>query len=274
MKNSLIAIIVMSYGSFLYGMEKINPRKIYKVCNTTIILEKGSSQNTIKNKGFGTTVIVGRSEQRTLEEPSLGDSNKVGQMYFLTDKRVYFRNPDDESASDDDNYKPYNNDDTFYKKAQKETVTIEDMSIIEPCIAETLIYDSITHKFTKGFYYTVMRQIGPNSYRDEEHEGDEAIKVAEGDLKMCYMKVLEIALIKGEKENIIVPALSTSVGFPRGKASPVAVSAIIDFIKEYQDPLFTIHLFVKKRSEFEAYQALLTEKIKVMKEQLKNIKIV
>ena len=83
---------------------------------------------------------------------------------------------------------------------------------------------------------------------------------AKKDLTVCYERILGIGL---HCKTIAIPALSVDVGFPRQEAAYVALETIIKSLHGYKNKLIKsydlIHLFVKKRSEFELYKKLLGE---------------
>jgi len=70
-------------------------------------------------------------------------------------------------------------------------------------------------------------------------------------------EALKIVADKQQKRSIALDALSTQTGFPREKAAPIAIKAVLDFIQENPDAYDVIQLFVKKRSEFDLYKKLL-----------------
>lgn len=206
-------------------------------------------------------IVLGRQQQRTLQEPSLGDLNEIGKMNFQD--CIYRKSKEDESASDDDTYKPYEQADYSSKdektKIWKRTIAIEVntdvVTIIEPRIMKTSSYDSEYNTIEVPYY------VNQKSCWDGA-KGVKAIEEAEKDLKMCYEKILgrlaEHVRDKNEK-NIALQALGTEVGFPREKAAPIAVKTVVEFIQNHPGVYTAIELFVKKHSEFKLYQELLTQ---------------
>jgi O-acetyl-ADP-ribose deacetylase (regulator of RNase III) len=92
-------------------------------------------------------------------------------------------------------------------------------------------------------------------------EGQEAIEQASKDLYACYINVLKegLRIMADKKEkSIALPLLSVELGFPSKQAATVIVNAITDFIKSNPEGYNCIELFVKKRSEFELYQKILS----------------
>lgn len=104
----------------------------------------------------------------------------------------------------------------------------------------------------------------PINEETNDYWGNEAITKAGKDLTFCYNNVLDKArkLFTTQKtennpeksiKSIALPTLSTSLGFPRKDAAPIAVAAVLNFIKNNPTAYDEIHLVVQKRSEFALY---------------------
>jgi len=91
--------------------------------------------------------------------------------------------------------------------------------------------------------------------------GNAAIEEAGKDLAACYQEALDIVLKKlledKKEKNIAFSTLGADVGFPREKAAPIAVKAIVEFIQHNSGAYDVVELFVKKRFEFALYKELL-----------------
>ncbi len=206
----------------------------------------------------------------------------VGRELYFKDSRIYTKNNDDDSGSEDDNCKPY----PYSPEDKKEKlyegiftkITSDTRIITEPCI-NTLNGKFIYNVLRKNQNYTTTAMgydhngIGysiswhpHNGDKLLQFTGDEAIQAASNDLSMCYREILRImadyySSADNPKArytrphpksniNIAIPLLSTDVGFPRDKATPIAIAAILDFLQEYPEGYDNIYLVVKKRSEF------------------------
>ena len=232
----MIAIACLS-TALLHGMEDQNSLS-FPIGKTVVKLTKGCMYDA---DGTVDLMVVGRVQQQQLKNPSFGDLFKTGLMFNIKENIVYIKNEGtDDSASDDDTYKPYPNPTTDNKKlwehAHTKRLQNRVISIIEPRIAQ--------EDGSYSYYYN------RNSI---EFEGDAALEQASTDLALCYNKLLDIPSIK----DIAIAPLGTDVGFPRDKAAPIAVETIVKAIKNNPDKFASIHLFVKKRSEFALYTELL-----------------
>ncbi|HEX4068567.1 MAG TPA: hypothetical protein VHX42_00560 [Candidatus Babeliales bacterium] len=251
-----IVILVVIFTAYTQAMEQVNQWSI-TLYDTKINLIKGF----IGDAGDRVSaIIVGRNQQQTLREPSLGDIQDVGQCY--SGQSIYKKSKDDESASDDDTYKPYEHadysskDDTtkIWKRATEIKVAATIVAIIEPRIMKTNSFDSEYNTIEVPYY------INRKSCWDGA-EGTKAIEEAIKDLKMCYEKILDRLVKSGDKKSIALQALSTEIGFPREKAAPIAVKTIVEFIKNNSGAYAEIEMFVKKRSEFDLYKNLLEKSV-------------
>ena len=251
MKKS-IALVVCMTTVLMYGMNNEHDMTFF-IKDTVVHLKKGCM---CQADGMVDCIVVGRNEQRALKKPSFGDNHKVGTIEEVRDKIVYLKKKDSDSGSEDDVYKWFdNNDKNRWENAYTRELKTKVMNVIEPRITCSLI---------NTFDYYAQRRI--SAYTDApkydciEAEGEEAITEACLDLATCYANILREGLVK-EKGRIASPALSTCVGLPRTNAGMGAVKAIFNYINENADdggkPYGRIHLFVKKRSEFELYKSLL-----------------
>jgi hypothetical protein len=282
------------------------------------------------------TIIVGANQQGwssgtfTTNTTKCFPENKVGTMrkQYLYD--YYYRNeqnwpiyPDthyvyenDDSASDDDTYKPYTRSPLnrsckdAYKhpsntpiKMQRRTVSSHVVMITEPCIKQAIlkkdsdeddrdennnklsyIYDSCRYNESYGYDSDDWDQT-----IQETFTGNKAIQEASKDLKLCYKTILSSEPERpfamndsvcfryshkdekaGTKQtntiNIVIPPLSTDVGFPRDIAASIAVAAILKNLKKYPDTFNNISLFVQKRSDFTLYKKLLMKHAEPIKD--------
>ncbi len=207
-------------------------------------------------------MIVGRKEQRRLQEPDLGDSAMVGELYGVELNTVYIKNKDSDSASDDDTYKPFPVDISgkLWKKVHSKLLKNTTLTaVVEPSIQWSFFRRSQVKEKEYGYFVERQDPQNENSFFQEKHYGNEAIAVAKKDLAHCYNDVLTVCQITGVATNnsIGLPALGTDVGFPREEAAVVAVATILEYIKNNPDAYALIHVFVKKRSEFALYTKLL-----------------
>jgi hypothetical protein len=243
-------------------MERIDHFSITH-CGTTINLSKKPLCTIADEVNL---LLLGKHEQRLLKNPSsqFGRSFIPGRLFYP--KSIFYKKNDCyDSNSDDDNYKPFSEDNrvSLCKKIDKKSVN-NAMSITEPRISQTnWNRDNKTNQPTPTYDYRVMRQDPMFQLYDTcKFNGNEAITEAAKDLASCY----QVALTKGiehlsdEKEkSIALATLSADVGFPREKAAPIAVREILAFVRKNPKAYDRIELFVKKRSEFKLYKKLLDE---------------
>lgn len=248
----------------LQGMENPDHNTLSFLINqTTVKLTKGCMFDA---DGKIDLMVVGRVQQMQLQPPRFGDSLEVGRIYTVRENMIYIKNKDDESASDDDTYKPYATDEErkyvhkkeIWTNAHKKAMQSNVLSVVEPRIRMKK-YD------TESFWSYYAERANPdgeggsivNLNSDKKAVLEEATK----DLVRCYNNVLNYNV--GKHKSIAISALGTDVGFPREDAAPVAVATILEFIKtsgnDGIEPYALIHLFVKKRSEFARYKELLAE---------------
>ena len=232
MKKSMFGLIIL-FIACTQAMEEVNP-------NSWSITLHGTKINL--NKGFigdaddrVDVIVLGRKQQETLIEPW---RHIKGVRYEWLPKNAPFptimkKHQDDESDSDDDTYKIFDpnalQEKELWKRASEINSKCETVRIPEPTIVQ------------------------------RNNDVFEDLLVS---LETCYKDILtaiieELDDIKQRK--IAIPALSTEVGFPREKAAPIAIKAIVEFIQNNPNAYAVIELFVKKRSEFKLYQELLEQ---------------
>jgi len=270
MKKYMVMIVFMS-TALVHGMEhpKIKPSNTVSLVigQTTVQLTKCPIYKLDKVD----LVFVGRVQQQTLKKPnSFHDIHEVGLIEPVDNNMVYIKTKDVESGSDDDTYKPYDNsklgDAKLWETAYQEVVKGEVLSILEPRIMSKRYFDKQQSKFVDGFHYYAHRKSldGKNEYLNVEEDGEDAIAEASKDLAFCYTTALVEGckiLGKKEKKSIALSAFGIDVGFPRDEAALVTVTTILKFIKNSPEKFSLIHLFVKKRSDFDRYKELLAHAV-------------
>ena len=247
-------LLACMFTVLLQGME--NNTLSFLIDQTMVKLTKGSMFDADDSKfDF---MIVGRVQQRRLQEPNFGDSSQVGRIDEVANNMVYIKNKDDESASDDDMYKPYKTDYCdLWKRAHAKAMRSRVLSVVEPRI----ILESFG-TFQSWYYYA--ERMHSNRLVELRCGGDDktiVFEAASEDLARCYHNAFERV---GPGQSIAIPELGTDVGFPREEAVPVVVNAIMKYIKtSVKDggvkPCELIHLFVKKHSAFTRYEELLAQ---------------
>lgn len=274
----------------LHAMKTVSLVEITKT--SLSLIYNGTKINLIKGSWEDATdridlTIVGNQQQHMLIE-EFDHLDTVGRTYWSYGNRhpIHKRKKEDNSASDDDTYKPYRHID---KQTWRDGQTTKKftMMIEEPCISDSTrikrygffpdnsnIMQNITipTQCLNTFVYNCHRDV-PNRqdmFYDLCFQGNTAIQEASKDLSLCYTK----ALIEGLKyftyssakdKNIAFPTLGADVGFPRDKAVPIAIEAIFNFLQDNPNQYNSIHLFVKKRSEFALYKKLLMQRYKPIK---------
>ena len=256
MKKTVVMMSLFIF--FVQGMES-NSWSITSY-GTKINLTKGS---ILDADGKVDVVVTGRNQQRLLVNANDWLLSKIGDCSYNVKRGLWIKNKEDDSASDGDrdnlfeHHTNYENINTkghkiFFKK------TTKSICINEPCI-----------RYEQGSYKYSVDRPDPD-YKQMLQSllfyNDEAFKQATKDLDMCYTIVLEkvvLDLSEKKEKSIALHTLSTEVGFPRKKATPIAVSAVLEFIKNNFGAYDRIELFVKKRFEFDLYKELLIKGCKL-----------
>lgn len=281
-KNSLLIIACLSTAC-IQTMEIIPEKKICswstKLGSTIINVNKAPISSIV---GKVNIIGVGRNQQRTLQEPSFGDSHNVGEIDCTNNSILYEKNKEDESASDDDSYHPFNQrlnkSNKLWEHAQKIAINSPMITIIEPRITEQQHYSIEQKKVINASVYYFAKEIPDHEYGgiSGTFKGELAITEAAKDLKICIEKILEkgIKMLKNNKsdnKSIALQALSTEVGFPREKAIPITILTVLSFIIDNPNSYDRIELFVKKRSEFKEYQSLLSIMVEALSKKSAHV---
>lgn len=269
-KNWMIAVCLFSAGlrAAESGTSFVNlndPAKVQCLVNGILFSVIKGDICKSRHADQASLIVVGRNQQRQLQQPNFGDSSVVGTIGGAYGNAVYMLPDESTSKSDDDTYKPFGTEDTLlWQKAQKKQLPIDCCkvwTVIEPRI----MYRELNWGEGKTFGYFPERQITEDQYRfvNLQFYGNDAIKEAGEDLLMCYKKIFEKALI--HHTAIALDELSTPVGFPRDKAVPIILSAIVQSLMSI--PTFfdkinrSVVLFTKKRSSFNQYKELVKKYI-------------
>jgi len=275
MKKSIAMIAACVSIALLHGMEeqrrikvtcvgvcsaaKSSKKIVFNICGTELQIIKGSIVNANKKVDF---IVLDRSEQRRLQEPSLGDGNRVGD-FESADNIIYCKNSDDESGSEDDTYRYYGTD--FYQKMWKNAIAhkidTKVALVVGPRIGQGIDYVSGKGRILVPWYCVTKKdEFKEDRYHTVDEKGDEAIAAALADLRWCTNKILTAGITKNYKK-IAMVALGVEVGIERNKATPVIASVIIDFVKNNVIGYEKILLYVKKSSEFLQYSELFAKAI-------------
>lgn len=113
--------------------------------------------------------------------------------------------------------------------------------------------------------YVYMREFRGKGVYNESHtyKGSEAIEEAVKDLRSCYKSVLIMSHDFFTKENtarsLALPQLSVSLGIPAYRAAHVAVTSVIEFLKQNKDTYGLIEFVVLGLEDFNLYKNLLIE---------------
>ena len=281
MKKNIL-IIACLCTALVHAMETCSLREITK--NSLSMLSHGTKINLIKGSIFDPSspmdiTVVGVNQQNMLKKRSF-QPKKVGKIYTFTCSIIFEKNKDDDSASDDDTYKPYpisvdqlktgyfeQNLKFGHHKIIKSTI----LNIAEPCINQ--LWELNTEgELIKNFEYCANRPIS-NEKNRVIHFGDEAIQEASNDLVICYEKILAKGLEVFpccKSKSIAIPTLSADTGFPRELAAPIAVKTVLEWVKNNSQTCDllghkprrydTINFVVKKRSDFALYKKLLIQR--------------
>jgi hypothetical protein len=253
----LIACLVIL---FTHPMERIDHFSV-KLYGTIINVSKQSLRNVAGTVGC---VIVGKHQQQLLDhildekQKCIRNSPPFNKFYHpglihLQDA-IFYKNENDESNSDDDTYKPFEEENKFtltqvvpQQKGQKI------VGVTEPYITLDGWYqDHLTNQLVPCFRYRKTK-----SRKELTLYKEEAIAEASKDLRWCYENALMTGIIH---TSVAISTLSADIGFPREKAVPIALTEIINFIRNYAPRIYDrVELVVKKRSEFAAYKKILID---------------
>jgi hypothetical protein len=292
MKRNMLVLMALSTAC-MQAMEDANSWSI-TIDKTKINVIKGF----VGDAGDRVDMIVlGRRQQRRLQQPSFGDMSNVGEIDICEDHIIYRKSKDDESASDDETYKPIKiassskedmeeliETQKRLQNAIKINVKSNVIDIVEPVIRRKTPLQCFEDRGWFTYYAEredlgKCRDLGP-CWLDQPVKRESGytsiIEAASDDLKYCYQQALDAGLRLQEatdkKEiSIAFAALGTDVGFPRDKAAPIAITTILEFIKNNFDAYNVIELFVKKNSEFVLYKELLQKYMAENKEYYMGI---
>lgn len=230
------------------------PKSLLFPFQTKITLNKQSLFEVCTNNTQG-VIVVGKNQQK-ISAARLEAFEYVGKIYSFLDRDLYQKI--DDSASDDDTYKPYPYHPGHQRKAIKTNCKLfrNIFVVTEPCITKDF-YNN-TENATPHFMYDVIRG---NECLTFTH--NQAIEEAGKDLTFCYTQALNkgLTIYNTKEKNISFPTLGADVGFPRDKAARIAINTIFEFIKDYPNKYAGITFFVQKRSDFALYKFLLLQKI-------------
>lgn len=259
MKKSMI-LTTSLLTFFTHTMENDN-HFVIVLYGTTITLSKKSLCDVANTVNL---LIIGKHEQQLLSHHTFNKFYRPGNMHYRGD--ILYKSKDDESASDDETYKPFQeeNRSALWKNVTQEQTSSTIIEVAEPCILEDGWYrDRLTGKLRPIFSYNVERPNKINTVSRWNFTGNNAILEASKDLALCYEEALTLGLTIGlAHNNIALATLSADVGFPREKAAPIALTVMTNFIRcnpniPHCNAYDRIELFVKKRSEFAAYKTFL-----------------
>lgn len=256
MKKSTILTTCFTFF-FAHPMEQIDHFSI-KLYGTTINVSKESLYNIADKVDI---CIVGRHQQQLLNYSIFTKFYYPGTQDPSDINILFYKNKNDESDSDDDicNLFEEENRSKICKNVKQKEVTSTIIKIAEPYISLDGWYrDPFTNTLMPRCCYKVMKQnVILRLFQEKTFYENQALIEASKDLAWCY----ENAFMKGIIcKSIAFPTLSAGMGFPRDKAAPIALTAIINFLRNYAPYIYDrIELVVKKRSEFAAYKKFLID---------------
>ena len=255
MNKSLLLFTSFSFFS-THPMEQLSHDFSIQLYGTVLNINKKHIRHIAHKVDL---IILGKHEQQLLNHHHV--LNKYYQPGITTlSNQIFYKDPANESDSDDETYKPFTEENRkslfAYGMTKQPDQTI--IEITEPCIPlEGWLRDTVTDILTPHPSYNVERvTTDGKGLQFMFLYGDPAITEASKDLALCY----DIALHKGVKEKcktIGITTLSADVGFPREKATPIAMSRITHFIRNNPDAYERIELCIKKRSELKSYKQFL-----------------
>jgi hypothetical protein len=262
MKNRAILITSLSIFS-THAMKEINHFSI-KLYETTINVNKKPLYAIADNIDF---IIVGKHQQQLLDHEFIFEEkytrfsafNTFYQPGLIGPRDTFFaQNEDDESASDDETYKPFEEENRckLRKKVIPKQLHQTIIEVTEPYITfDGYHRHHATNVLLPRFRYKVKKFNKHGTLKEHTFYGEQAILEASNSLAQCYENVLMLGSIYN---SIVIPTLSADLGFPREKAVPIALTEIINFTRNYHPYAYNrVELVVKKRSEFAAYTTFL-----------------
>jgi hypothetical protein len=196
-------------------------------------------------------IFVGWNQQRTLKESHRGDRSDVGSLITKKNNRINVLPKQADSRSDDDSCKPFSGkDDGKWKQASKSEVSCKVVQIIEPRI----MFENFNtrHGKTHGYFPEYSSNV-------ESFYGEDAFVHANQDLALCYKTILHagIEMVRGQdRKMIVIDLLGGSVGLRRSEIIPITYNAIVSFLQNNNSAYADVILFVKKRSELDAFEKL------------------
>ena len=261
MKRVIMSGMMICYASFLSGME-LGDNVVFKYGgnDTQIVLIKGDIYRRPESERAAVTV-VGLLEQFSLMEENLCDPGGIGDL-SKSFKEVRVKDKIFEKFSDKklpgamvliiegERFEIKNpNHHVEIIKFDKNVLVL---AVTEPRL---IVRDKET-------FYHPHRRTGEWTFHDPEFEGEEAIKEAKDDLKLCYRNILDFAhtiLSKEGTKNIAFPPLSTVRGMPHIEAAEAAVETVIEFLKNSlnKDKYTQIQFVVSLDADYLAYRKLL-----------------
>jgi hypothetical protein len=253
MKKRFIIITCFLY-LFIHSMEKLDQKKTNHfsiVLYGTMINVSTQSLSDITTERF----IVGTNEQFLLNPSTCIRCYTSGKI--IRYQNSFCTNTYDAHYAHDNAYEFFEEENGSKRHKNAICHTTRDnqvMVIVEPCIS------------LNSWYYVIKKQISVPQYTVQKPDkiigqlstltGDDAISQASKDLALCYTTALEC---KTNPQTIAIPTLGADVGFPRDKAVPIALNAILTFLKNNPKKYERIELVIKKQSEFAAYKKFLTD---------------
>jgi hypothetical protein len=233
------------------------------------IMHYGTTINLIKNSLHNADdkvdiLVMGKHEQQLLGFAEFERYYQIGEINY-SPYISYKENMDNESTSDDDTYKPFDEENRtkIRQNVTQKTVPNIGLIITEPRIpTNKWIRNPLTNELRLIPSYKVIRPQERSWDSFYSFEDNKAIIEASKDLALCYKNALTEGckkLSEKKDKSIALPTLSADVGFPREKAAAIAVSTILEFVINNPRAYDRIELFVKKRSEFALYKKLLSE---------------
>lgn len=264
----------------LYGMNEVCKIKKHKKHSIPMFVAPMSSKIVViqddlynRSSDHADITVVGEKEQRQFSEQveSSMDSGRVGAVNWrCNNKNIRVKNA------------------SFAKVFEPEYGIQEDSAIIRVyglqysvrnpysyienkkidstllCIEEPQLMLQDQQQDGAFIYQKKGKSVGSNSELEKLYfSGDAAIEEALKDLSICYKTILKKACSfcsEGHApRSIAFPQLSISLGINAYKAAQVALTTIVDFVKNgsNKDEYKLIELFVHNRENFKLYKNIL-----------------
>lgn len=271
MKKIIVVIVCTVSSYYVYGMELVDKEAVQNnvsSVNSKIVIVRDDIYRRTHNADI---TVVGIIEQLKLRPGQLDHTYCVGDVYDLHDNDVlvmnkvfakyfspyYEMNEEVASIIIEDQRFLIKNPFSYIEKKKLESLVIR---VVEP----ELILNS--EKYHDAWYYHYsydcrkkVSGIFGKSKKCKHYQYDEAVRVAQEDLGICYQNVLAEAhkffTDKHRAKSIAFSQLHAPFDFFDDQAARIAVASVVKFMTEsvHKDKYGLIELVVNKEQDYGYY---------------------